>query len=63
VYVEEYGQLDAILSYTCERNMTLYAEGFNLTDEYSRSHSRREEQIEYVTNLGPRYGFGIRWVY
>ena len=64
VYVEEYGQLDAIVSYTFEeQGLTLFVEGFNLTDEYSRSHSRRNEQVEYVTKLGPRYGVGIRWVY
>lgn len=64
VYTEEYGQLDAILSYTFEeRGITVFAEGFNLTDEYSRSHSRRDEQVEYVTKLGPRYGVGVRWVF
>jgi len=64
VYIEEYGQLDAIVSYTFgESGLTVFAEGFNLTDEYSRSYSRRGEQVEYVTALGPRYGIGLRWVY
>ena len=64
VYIEAYGQLDAIVSYTFgESGLTVFAEGFNLTDEYSRSFSRRSEQVEYVTALGPRYGIGLRWVY
>jgi TonB-dependent receptor len=63
VYTEEYGQVDAIISYSFENNLTVFAEGFNLTDEYLRTHSRRQEMHEYVTNLGPRYGFGVRWVY
>jgi len=64
VYTEEYGQLDAIVSYTFEqRGITLFVEGFNLTDEYARSHSRRDEQVEYVTKLGSRYGVGVRWVF
>lgn len=61
VYVEEYGQLDAIVSYEFENGLIVFAEGFNLTDEYSRSFSRRPEQLEYVTQLGPRYGVGVRW--
>jgi TonB-dependent receptor len=63
VYTEEYAQLDAIVSYTFGNGMTVFAEGFNLTDEYLRLHSRTEEQIEFVTQLGPRYGVGFRWVY
>ena len=64
VYIEAYGQLDAIVSYTFgESGLTVFAEGFNLTDEYSRSFNRRSEQVEYVTALGPRYGIGLRWVY
>ena len=64
VYTEAYGQVDAIVSYTFEeKGLTLFVEGFNLTDEHSRSYSRRSEQVQYVTNLGPRYGVGIRWVY
>lgn len=64
VYTEAYGQLDGIVSYTFEESgVTLFLEGFNLTDEYARSHSRRNEQVEYVTALGPRYGVGVRWVF
>ncbi len=63
VYTDEYAQLDGIVSYTLKNGLTLFAEGFNLTDEYLRQFSRRSEQVEYITQQGPRYGIGFRWVY
>ena len=63
MYTDSYSQLDAIVSYTFENGITLFAEGFNLTDEYSNSFSRNKNQVEYITQQGPRYGVGIRWTY
>jgi TonB-dependent receptor len=63
VYTDSYSQLDAIVSYTFNNGITLFAEGFNLTDEYSNSFSRNENQVEYITQQGPRYGIGLRWTY
>ncbi|NIP17591.1 MAG: TonB-dependent receptor [Xanthomonadales bacterium] len=63
VYFEEYSQVDAIVSYSFENGVTVFAEAINLTDEYTRTHSRRDEMHEYLTNLGARYGVGVRWVY
>ncbi len=63
VYTEKYSQLDAIVSYTFDNGITLFAEGFNLTDNYLRQHSRAVQQVEYITQQGPRYGVGVRWVY
>lgn len=64
LYTEEYGQLDAIVSYTFERyGLTLFAEAFNLTDEYIRVRTRASEQTAFVTQTGPRYGLGVRWTY
>ena len=63
LYTDEYGQLDAILSYTFDNGVTLFAEGFNLTDEYQRVHGRAPLQTTFVTQQGPRYGLGVRWVY
>lgn len=62
-YVEEYGQLDGIVSYTFANDLTVFAEGFNLTDEYSRVHGRADLQTLFVTQTGPRYGIGVRWTY
>ena len=64
LYTEEYGQLDAIVSYTFEKQgLTVFAEGFNLTDEYIRVRVRAPEQSAFVTQTGPRYGIGVRWTY
>jgi TonB-dependent receptor len=63
VYTEEYGQLDALVSYTLDNGVTLFAEGFNLTDEYFRSYGRNVQQLQYLTVTGPRYGLGVRWVF
>ena len=62
-YTEEYQQLDGIVSYTFENGVTLFAEGFNLTDEYSRAVGRNPNMARFVTQTGPRYGLGIRWTY
>jgi TonB-dependent receptor len=62
-YTEEYQQLDGIVSYTFENGVTLFAEGFNLTDEYSRAVGRNSNMARYVTQTGRRYGLGVRWTY
>jgi len=62
-YVEEYGQFDGIVSYTFDNNVTVFFEGFNLTNEYSRVHGRADLQTLFVTQTGARYGAGIRWTY
>ena len=60
-YTDEYSQWDAIVSYTFENGVTLFAEGFNLTDEYSRVYQRNEIQTLFVTQTGRRWGIGARW--
>ena len=56
-------QLDAIVSYSFQNGLTLFAEGFNLTDEYIRVHGRADLMTNFVTQTGPRYGIGARWTY
>ena len=60
-YTDEYSQWDAIVSYTFQNGVTLFAEGFNLTDEYSRVYQRNEIQTLFVTQTGRRWGLGARW--
>jgi TonB-dependent receptor len=62
-YTEEYQQLDGIVSYTFENGVTLFAEAFNLTDEYSRAVGRNPNMARFVTQTGRRYGLGVRWTY
>ena len=63
LYTEEYDQLDAIVSYTFGNGITLFAEGFNLTDEYLRLRGRNPDMLRFVTQTGRRYGLGVRWTY
>ncbi|MDG2393660.1 MAG: TonB-dependent receptor, partial [Thalassotalea sp.] len=60
VYVEEYGQLDVNVSYAINDNFTVFAEGINVTDEYSRKHGRHDFMLVNVEQTGPRYNIGAR---
>jgi TonB-dependent receptor len=63
LYTEEYSQLDAIVSYSFENGVTVFAEGFNLTDEYLRLRARNADMVRFATQTGRRYGIGVRWTY
>ncbi|MCG8274952.1 TonB-dependent receptor [Stenotrophomonas sp. NLF4-10] len=60
-YVEAYGQVDMNVSYQVTDNLTLSLEGINLTDSYFRSRGRNSHQLHNITQLGPRYMFGLRY--
>jgi len=60
-WTEEYGQLDAIVSYSVTDNLVLSLEGINLTDETQRIHARHRNMVRYATQTGPRYMFGLRY--
>lgn len=63
-YTEAYGQIDALISYSFPNTgWTVFAEGFNLTNEYLRDYGRTEEQNVYLTTTGRRYGIGARWTF
>jgi TonB-dependent receptor len=61
VYTEPYGQLDLNVSYSWTDNLTFMAEAINLTDEIQRLHSRTTNEVEFVTQSGPRYMLGARY--
>jgi len=61
VYTEAYGQWDADVSYGVTDNFEISLEAINLTDEIQRSHSRTNNQVEYVTQSGTRYMIGARY--
>jgi TonB-dependent receptor len=63
VYTEDYGQFDINVSYDINDNLTIFAEGLNVTDEYTRSHARTELQLMNMTQLGPRYNIGARYTF
>lgn len=61
IYTEAYGQWDANASYAVNEKLAVFVEGINLTDEYVRQHSRAEQQVLGVVDLGPRYNIGVRY--
>jgi len=63
-YTEAYGQIDALISYSFQNSgWTVFAEGFNLTNEYLRDYGRTDKQNLYLTTTGRRYGVGARWTF
>ncbi|MBI3347176.1 MAG: TonB-dependent receptor [Burkholderiales bacterium] len=61
LYVEPFGQLDVSLGYNYNAHLRFQLEAINLTDEYTRTHLRNENQIGAVTQLGRRFMIGARY--
>lgn len=60
-YVEDYGQLDFSASYEVKQGLTVFVEGINITDEISRVVGRSSGYLNFATQTGARYNFGIRY--
>ena len=60
-YTEAYGQWDVNLSYQPIDNLTIFAEGINVTDEIQRIHGRTKNEVLFATQAGPRYAIGARY--
>jgi len=60
-YTEAYGQWDLNVSYQAMDNLTVFAEGINVTDEIQRIHGRTENEVLFATQAGPRYLIGARY--
>lgn len=61
VYVEAYGQFDMNIGYRWNNQWSIAFEGINLLGKTQRSHSRHVNQLEYLTQTGPRYMLGLRY--
>ncbi|WP_374661425.1 TonB-dependent receptor [Inhella sp.] len=61
LYVEPYGQFDLSVGYNVDKHLRIQFEAINLTDEYTRTHMRNENQIGGVTKLGRRFMLGARY--
>ncbi|MEW6993048.1 TonB-dependent receptor [Colwelliaceae bacterium MEBiC 14330] len=61
VYTEEYGQWDINASYEFNENLTVFAEGINITDETTRTFGRHELMTYVYQQTGPRYNIGLRY--
>ncbi|MDO3382029.1 TonB-dependent receptor [Gilvimarinus algae] len=62
-YVAEYSQIDFSISYDVTDNVTLSAEGLNVTGEDSRLYGRSERQMFSLEDLGARYSLGARYTF
>ncbi|NYE63357.1 TonB-dependent receptor [Duganella sp. 1224] len=60
-YVEAYGQVDVSLNYNYNDKLSFQLEGINVGNAIQRVHSRTQQQVESVTQAGPRYMIGARY--
>jgi TonB-dependent receptor len=63
IFVEAYSQIDFTVSYDFAQveGLTVFLEGINITDSYTRTHGRAEEQVLNLTETGARYNLGARY--
>lgn len=62
-YVEDYSQIDVSIGYEINDNLTLTAEGINVTGENYRTHGRSKAQLLSLEDLGARYQLGLRYTF
>ncbi len=62
-YTEAYSQVDFNVSYDIEslEGLTVFFEGLNITNEYTRVHGRANQQVLNLTQTGARYSLGARY--
>lgn len=60
-YVEAYGQVDVSVGYNYNDKLSFQFEGINVGNSITRTHSRTKQQLESVTQQGPRYMIGARY--
>jgi outer membrane receptor protein involved in Fe transport len=60
-YVEPYGQVDVSIGWNYNDKLSFQLEGINVTNQIQRVHSRTQQQLESVTQAGPRYMIGARY--
>jgi TonB-dependent receptor len=60
-YTAAYGQFDVNVSYEVNDQITVFAEGINVTSATQRVHGPHENQALWVTQAGPRYNLGMRY--
>lgn len=62
-YTEEYSQLDISVSYDIPavEGLSVFLDGINITDEYTRARGRSSYQVLNVTQTGARWALGARY--
>jgi TonB-dependent receptor len=61
VFTEEYAQLDANLSWFVTDQLTVFFEGYNLTNEVQRTYARYPEMFLRGNQWGARYSIGASY--
>ncbi|WP_345845246.1 TonB-dependent receptor [Shewanella algae] len=59
-WIDDYGQLDASISYDITDNLTLFSEASNLTNNRYSGYIKREDQVNYLERFGTQIAVGIR---
>jgi TonB-dependent receptor len=62
-YINTYGQFDASASWEFKPNMSIFAEGINLTGEDRGGHLRSDNNITFATRQDSRYSVGVRFAF
>lgn len=60
IFVEDYSQVDMSASYDLNSNVTIFAEGINLTKEKVKSKGRFDNHFVSLVDSGARYTIGVR---
>lgn len=60
VFVDGYGQFDLSATYNLTDNVSIFAEGINITGEETLHHGRYENHFLLAEESGPRYALGVR---
>ena len=58
--IDDYGQVDASISYDISDVLVVFAEVINLTDEDPLEYTLRKSNILSITDTGTRYSLGVR---
>jgi TonB-dependent receptor len=61
IYVDEYDQIDVSVGYNITDNLSVLAEGINITGEDVRWHGRSAKQMWRLEDQSPRYSLGARY--
>ena len=61
LYVEPFGQLDFNASYEVKDGLTLFVEGINILNATSRTIGRTDRYVNFASQTGSRYNFGVRY--
>ena len=60
-YTDAYGQVDVSVGYTYDKNLSFQFDAINLNNAILKQVGRSDQEVEMVTQTGPRYLIGARY--